>query len=222
MDMGTKPFSIVAFHNQFFRQSRNAFVIGAYYPSLTGVCALGERILNHLVLKLRDYFKTSEHYKKVYRAESFDNWDTAIEVLSEWKVLRPETVQHFQSLKEIRNKRIHFDISTDYRDREYALDAIRKMNDILNVQFAGLGRLPWFIPNSKGAFYIKKEFETDPFVKEIYLPNCVLVTPKHRMEYDEAKSAWNVINEEEVIIGYETREFTDEEFLKLTKHHGQA
>ena len=43
-----EPFSVISFHNSFLRQCRNAFVSGSYYPSLTGACALGERILNHM------------------------------------------------------------------------------------------------------------------------------------------------------------------------------
>ncbi|OGP50216.1 MAG: hypothetical protein A2Y79_07875 [Deltaproteobacteria bacterium RBG_13_43_22] len=50
VDLGTKPVSIIAFHNAFFSQVRSSFVVGSYYPALTGACALGERILNHLIL----------------------------------------------------------------------------------------------------------------------------------------------------------------------------
>jgi hypothetical protein len=59
VDLGPKPFSIVAFHNKFFEQCRKAFIVGAYYPALTGACALGERLLNHLILQLRDEFKAT-------------------------------------------------------------------------------------------------------------------------------------------------------------------
>ena len=40
-----------------FRQVRRAFVIGSHYPALVGCCALGERILNHLVHEFADHFK---------------------------------------------------------------------------------------------------------------------------------------------------------------------
>ena len=56
-ELGIPPRSIISFHNKFMHQARKAFVFGAYYPALVGACALGERILNHLVLKLRDDFK---------------------------------------------------------------------------------------------------------------------------------------------------------------------
>src|SRR4051794_12026062 len=43
IELGTKPFSIISYHNAFFSQARNAFVVGSYYPALVGACALGER-----------------------------------------------------------------------------------------------------------------------------------------------------------------------------------
>ncbi len=49
IDLGPKPLSILAFHNKFFEQIRMSFVMGGYYPALTASCALGERILNHLI-----------------------------------------------------------------------------------------------------------------------------------------------------------------------------
>lgn len=58
-ELGSMPFSVVAFHNRFQRQARQAFVHGQYYPALTATCALSERVLNHLVIGLRDDYKSS-------------------------------------------------------------------------------------------------------------------------------------------------------------------
>jgi hypothetical protein len=71
IDIGPKVFSISAFHNRFLEQVRKSFVIAAYYPALVGACALGERILNHLLISLRDDFKHTSEYKKVYSKNSF-------------------------------------------------------------------------------------------------------------------------------------------------------
>lgn len=60
IDVQSKPFSIIAYHNIFLNQIRNAFIIGCYYPALIGACTLGERILNHLTINLRDHFKAHE------------------------------------------------------------------------------------------------------------------------------------------------------------------
>ena len=62
IDLDAKPFSVVAFHNEFYAQARSAFIQCYYYPALTAVCALGERVLNHLVLGLRDSYKSSQCY----------------------------------------------------------------------------------------------------------------------------------------------------------------
>jgi len=63
-DLGPKGMSLISYHNAIDEQARRAFVVGADFPALVGACALGERILNHLILDLRESFKSSAHYKK--------------------------------------------------------------------------------------------------------------------------------------------------------------
>ncbi|TIP22320.1 MAG: hypothetical protein E5X90_15625, partial [Mesorhizobium sp.] len=86
-DLGAKAFSIVSYHNLMHEQARRAFVSGLYFPALVAACALGERILNHLILDLRDHYKASPYYRRVYRSESFDDWRFAVRVLEDWGVL---------------------------------------------------------------------------------------------------------------------------------------
>jgi hypothetical protein len=213
-DLGAAPVSIVAFHNKFLRQIRYSFVIGSYYPALTGTCSLGERILNQLIIKLRSEFKNTPGYKQVYRNKSFDDWQLAIEVLSSWDVFRPNVAENINKLAEIRNKKaIHFNPETDRNDREIAFGAIRLLSEIIQDQFGALGVQPWFIENTKGSFYIKKAYENDAFIKNIYLPNCVLVGPYHRLEYKEGN--WTVIDD----YCYEPREISDKEFVELLDQH---
>ena len=157
-ELGAKPFSVVAFHNRFLSQARQAFFHCFYYPALTGACALGERILNHLILALRDSYKSHPLYKKVYRKESFDYWPLAIEVLSEWDVLTPEATESFRQLNEKRNNALHFNVATEINDRELALEAIKNVEEIVSHQFSGFGLLPWLLP-VPGECYIKKEYE---------------------------------------------------------------
>lgn len=40
---------------------------GYFFSAITATGCLGERILNRLMLKTRDYFKSSSEYKKIYR-----------------------------------------------------------------------------------------------------------------------------------------------------------
>lgn len=89
VDLGDAPFSILAFHNKFLHQIRQAFMIGSYYPALTSACSLGERILNHLLLNLRDFYRSEPNYKKIYRKSSFDNWQLVIGTLEDWQILLP-------------------------------------------------------------------------------------------------------------------------------------
>lgn len=207
IDLGPAPVSVVAFHNKFENQARIAFVMGAYYPALTSACALGERILNNLIRHLREDFRNTPEYKRVYNKESFDDWGMSIETLESWKVLLPEAVSAFKNLSEFRNRSLHFNPETDTNDRADAFKALMLLNQIINNQFGAIGSLPWFL-NAKGANFIKKSWEQNPFIREIYLPNCGLVGPSHIMKF---------INGEWVAkdIEYDSTEITDEEFVKL-------
>lgn len=208
--IGRKPISIVAFHNQFFEEARRAFVHCDYYPSLTGVCALGERILNHLLITFREDFKATPEYKKVYCKNSFDNWDLAIDTLESWGIIRPETATVFRDLKETRNRSLHFRPDLDKNARDEALKAIGQMNKILELQFTSFGNVPWFITEIRGAAYVRKSFEDDPFVKKIVLPNAVYVGSKARIEH-VGNGRWKVHDGHE----YEDKEISDEEFKAL-------
>ena len=80
IDIDSKPMSIISYHNRFYTHIRNSFVVGGYYPSLVGACALGERLLNHLTIDLRDHFQNTDDFKSVRRKDSFQNWSQSIEI----------------------------------------------------------------------------------------------------------------------------------------------
>ena len=147
-DLGNMAASVIAFHNKFLSQIRNSFIICSYYPSLVGASALGERILNHLILKLRSYFINTPKYKSIYKKKSFDNWEAAIEILKSWNVLLSDVEIKFNKLIAIRNKAIHFTPETDSKDRSFALEAIYLISDNIEELFAVLGKQPWFIENT--------------------------------------------------------------------------
>lgn len=210
IDLGPKPVSILAFHNRFFQQIRVSFVMSAYYPALTASCALGERILNYLILILRDDFKATPEYKRVYNKDSFDNWDTAIDILEAWDVLLPAVVVEFRKLRDGRNDAIHFRPEVDKNDRTLALGAIGNLGSILGNQFGAFGAQPWFITDIPGEIYIKKDWETRPFIRKVYLPNCIAVGPKHNVE-----SVMPLVVKDD--HEYEEREVTDEEFCLLRR-----
>lgn len=206
--IGYKPFSVLGYHNNFFDQTRRAFVIGAYYPALVGACALGERILNHLVLDLREFYKHTPEYKRVYRKNSFDDWHAPIEVLEAWNVLQPKAVAEFRALMPLRHRSIHFNVSTYSTLREDALAAIHHMREIIDQQFTAFGNRPWFIPGTRGQVFIKREWEENPFVKTYYLRTCPFLGPYFSISFDQGLRFHDQAD-------YGDGDWTDEEFAAV-------
>lgn len=180
--IGQLSMSIISYHNALHRQVRNAFVVGSYYPALVGACALGERVLNHLILDLREFYVATPEYRKVARKQSFDNWTVAIDALEAWGLLLPEAIKHYRALAKLRNRSIHFDPGTYARLREDALAAVIAIRDILDLQFSTFAVRPWFIPEAEGTCFIAKQYETDPFVRTYFIPNCFFVGPHHLIQ----------------------------------------
>jgi hypothetical protein len=209
-DAGSTPFSIIAYHNDLFYQVKYAFIHGYYYPSLVGSCALGERILNHLILDLRDFFKSSPLYKDVYRKDSFDDWEVAITVLDNWGVFQvPDVSVDFRALAAMRHKAIHFNPATVTNLRSEALSALRCLANIITKQFGFAGGQKWLLTGTRGNFFIKKSCETDPFLQTYYLPQCPYVGPYYAMKYTE--KGWYVFDRD----SYPDDEISDEEFARL-------
>jgi len=173
----SKPFSILAYHNQFFEQVRAAFVLGAYYPALVGACALGERILNHLILDLRSAYSGTPDFKRVHRKDSFDDWRVPIDTLEAWEVLVSEAASEFRSLMVLRHRSIHFNISTYATLREDALAAILHLREIIEAQFGAFGLKPWLIRGTAGLMFICKDWEDRPFIRAYHARSCPFVGP---------------------------------------------
>jgi hypothetical protein len=192
-------------------------VAGSYYPALVAACALGERILNHLVLDLRDHFKSSEHYKKLYRKESFDDWPFAVSVLTDWNVLVDGVGAAFLALGELRNRSIHFNPETYKLMRDDALAALRQLNDMVAKQFGMFGGQPWFIENTAGAQFIKRGYESHPFVKSYLVPRSGFIGPLYGMELTQ-EGFWAHLD----YADYGDVEFTDEEFARQHRERDPA
>lgn len=183
IDLGAKPFSVLAFHNEFLDQARAAFIIGAYYPALVSSCTLGERILNHLVVNLRREFAASPHYKHLYRKKSFDNWPRMIAALGDWGVLLPEAVDDFTKLNSKRNESVHFRHELDRDARLPALEAIRLLEKIINLQFSAMLNDNWRIPGTPGQFFLRREVEGLPFIRLVIIPNSFLVSNRYQVHF---------------------------------------
>ncbi len=171
-------------------------------------CALGERILNHLVLDLRDSFKSSEHYKKIYRKDSFDNWPFVVSILTDWKVLADGVGADFLALGELRNRSIHFNPETYESMREDALAALQRLNEIIAKQFGYFGHQPWFIENTPGSQFVKRSYENNPFVRAYIITRSGFIGHLYGMEL--AEGGWMHLD----YTDYGDEDLSDEEFAK--------
>ncbi|MBE1297402.1 MAG: hypothetical protein GJ678_14445 [Rhodobacteraceae bacterium] len=209
IEIDTKPMSVISYHNDFFAQVRAAYVMGHFYPSLVGAGALGERILNHLIIDMRPMFQNTKEYRKVYRKNSFDNWDVPISTLEAWGVLLPEVVKEFKELKKLRHRSIHFNTSTYDTLRDDSISAILHMRKIIDYQFGTWGARPWFIGGTKGSMFVAKDFENHPFVQTYFAPHFPYVGPLFGMRNVEGKGL-EVMD----VPDYGDGEWTDEEFAQ--------
>lgn len=214
-DAGSSPFSIISYHNAIYHQVRYAFIHGFYYPALAGACALGERMLNHLILDLREDFKTTNEYKDVYRKDSFADWGKCIDTLQAWGVFQhPDVALEFNKLKILRMRSIHYNAETYLNLRKDALAALAHLREIISLQFGFGGK--WLLAGTAGHFFIKKEAETHPFIRKYYLPQSPLVTPYFAM--DTLKSHWIFFDRK----NFDEREITDAEFAQLFNERAAA
>ena len=94
--------SLVTYHNAMHWQARSAFVVCDITRRLSPHAHWASGILNHLILDLRDSFRSSPHYRKVYNKDLFDNWSRSVEILADWNVLLPEAAENFLILETLR------------------------------------------------------------------------------------------------------------------------
>lgn len=206
IDLDTKPFSIISYHNALFHQVRQSFVIGGYYPALVGACTLAERILNHLIIDLRAHYRSTPEYPRVYRKDSFDDWRVPIEVLASWGVLLPEAVKEFRLLMPLRHRSVHFNPETYVKLREDCLSAILHVRSIIETQFGSFALRPWFIAGTLGHVFIKKEWENHPLIQTYFLPNCPFVGPLFAMKHGPDGWSWHDYED------YGPGDWSDDEF----------
>ena len=205
-DLGPKGLSLISHHNFMHQQSRSAFVVGAYYPALVAACALGERILNHLILDLRENFKSSRHYSKVRTKSSIADWTRSIDMLSDWKILLPEAAENCRELEVLRHRSVHFNMETYENLREDALSALTLIGNIISNQFGYFGAQPWFIEGTPGAQFIRRDYETHAFVRTYLIPVSAFVGVNYGME--NTGHGWVHLD----YADYGEAELSDEEF----------
>ena len=215
-DLGPKGMSLISYHNVMHQQARSAFVVGAYYPALVAACALGERILNHLILDLRDGFRASPHYRRVHKKSSFNDWGRLVEILSDWEVLLPDAAENCLKLETLRNRSVHFNQETYLTLREDALSALTLLGKIIAKQFGYFGMQPWFLEGTPGAQFIKRDYETHAFVRTYLIPVSAYVGVNYGMELGER--GWVHLD----YADYGDGELGDNEFAKAYRERNPS
>lgn len=184
---------------------QDAYVQGDAYPALVGACCLGERILNHLLLKTRDYNRSDNRYKKIWRNDSVDDWDFAIQLLVDWRVLRTDEELAFRNLLSLRNPAIHFGAIEERAQRAH--EAVRLVHAITDSLFGQSNARFFWAP---GEIYVKKEYERDPVTIEFVLPHCVRVGFRHVLDTAVLNGVGRLVARD--WDGYEEVEITDLDF----------
>ena len=181
--MGPAPWSVVFEHSALLRQVRSSFAHADFYPALVGTCALGERLLHQLVLALREDFVNHSATTKRVRTGNLGNaWGTLISVLEGWGILDKQVADIYRELESRRHAAVHFDPGLTAAGRDSALAALVALQEIVEHVFEPHSGPPRYIANIDGASYIASAAEQEPLVQRIFLPNCALVSPAHRLE----------------------------------------
>ena len=210
--MGPAPWSVVFKHTALLRQVRSSFAHGDFYPALVGACALGERLLHELILALRDHFVNHAATTRRIRAGKPGNeWGTLITVLQGWGILDEQVAATYRELERRRHAAVHFDPELKATGRDAALVALLALQQIVENVFEPHGGPPRYIANTGGTSYISLAAEQEPLIQRIFLPNCALVSPAHRLEADESvPGEWRVYDDP----NYPGDQITDQQFAE--------
>lgn len=130
-------------------------------------------------------------------------------ILSAWGVFDPAVTDLFTRLASLRHRSVHFNPATSTGVRGDALASITTLRDIIEQQFGACGLQRWFIRGTKGACFIAKAYETDPFVKHFLAPRSMYVGPLHGVRIGEDLT-WQFVDWPPEVYG--VGEVTDEQY----------
>lgn len=184
--LGAAPWSVIARHNLFLNHIRTSFVAGAYYASLVAAGALGERILNQLVVTLRTDYQSRDSTAKVMKKDSFQNWHMPLAALRDWGVIDGAIHHKFRELGALRNQASHFDsrLPLDGTNaRAAALEAVTQVQSIIGDIFTPHGGPPVYIAGTEGQGFIALDRESDPLIKHFFIPVSALVSPDYQWRH---------------------------------------
>jgi hypothetical protein len=130
--------------------------------------------------------------------------------LADWNVLADDVGNDFLALGGVRNRSIHFNLETYQLMRDDALLALRQLNGIISKQFGYFGGQPWFIPDTPGAQFIRKTFESNPFVRTYLIPRSAFVGPLYGMDFSP-NDGWRHLDYDD----YGNEELNDADFARI-------
>jgi hypothetical protein len=219
VDLGPAPWSLAALHNTYLSEVRQAFSLGAYYPALVGACALGERILNHLVLTLREDYASHPATKHVAGKKALDDWEKCIRTLEEWGVATDDVKGDYRALEDARHAAVHYRTELDTGNaRAAALCAIRLLSGVVEKIFNPHGIAPHYFAGPIGRAYVRLEAESDPFIRRFILPACALVSPRYR--FVPSGRGFDIYDDPD--YGTDRPPLTDEEFADSARASPQV
>jgi hypothetical protein len=185
----------------------NTYSIGYSYPAVTAACCLAERVLNRLVLCCRDHFKSHSEYKRIYRKDSFDDWEKMLALIVDWRLIPDKAVGLFRDLMPIRHNSIHFNDPYDFND--IAPIVINKLISGITEVFGVENRTDiYLVFDIPGEIWVRSAAESLPFVKEFVIPHCYYAHAVHEIDLTNRR-----LIERLGRIG----PLTDDEFVALRK-----
>jgi len=201
------PLGLIDEYPDKITQIISTYCMGYCYPAVTASCCLAERVLNRLVLKTRDHFKSHPEYKRIRRKHSFDDWERLISLISDWRLVPQRAIDLFRDLMPLRHQSVHYNEGHDFE--VVAPVAINKLIAALTEIFGVINREDiYLVFDVPGEVWVRSNAERLPFVKEFVLPHCYHAHAVHDVDLQKRK-----INER---LG-KTGPLTDEEFVKLRK-----
>ncbi|MGH3569041.1 MAG: hypothetical protein ACRDRH_24065 [Pseudonocardia sp.] len=210
VDLDKAPWTVIAPHVPILNDIRRSFIAGAHYSALLGAAGLGERILNDLVLQLRDAFAGHPATKRIAKKKSFDNWPVMAETLKDWGILDAGVTSACIKFAELRNSVVHFRPDKNIHVRSAALQAMGHLSQLIEHVFAPMGRPPRFIAGTTGHSFLSLDAESHPLIQLYFIPNSVLVSP----DFEFRDSLTSIYDEQDYPSINDVQTLTDAEFAQ--------
>jgi hypothetical protein len=111
----------------------------------------------------------------------------------------------------MRHAAVHYRSDLDNGDaREAALEAVKQLCLLVERIFLPIGNSPRYFSGPIGRSYVRRDAESEPFVRRFILPACVLVSPVFRFVANGV--GLDVYDDPEYGVGHP--ELSDDEFAE--------